>query len=91
MVGQAQAAGSRWDSLVGFGAAFGAPTKRDIERCRAAIAAAVWGESGKLRAVEVLFTVVLDGTQVDPAQAWAVDAFRQVRRLLFKNRRASCF
>ncbi len=54
---------------------------------RAAVTVAVWDNRGAQRAVEALFTIVLDGSKVDPVQAYSIDTFRQVRRILAKNPR----
>ena len=64
----------------GFGAEFHPPTKVQKERCRKAIANAVWGRSCRMRSVELLFTVVLRGAGLDPLQA-----LDSARRLLAKH------
>ena len=69
---KANMAASTSVSQGGFGQAWGAPTQKDIDRCRSAITAATWDDRGAQRAVEVFFTVVLDGSKVDFAQAYDI-------------------
>ena len=47
--------------------------------------AASYGDRGTQKAIELVFTVVLNGERSDPAQALAVQAFTKVRRLLQKH------
>ena len=61
-----------------WGAEFHAPRRAETEAVRRAIAKAAWGNSHAQRSLELLYTLVWDGWQVDPVQALQVQAFEQV-------------
>jgi hypothetical protein len=82
---KARLVGSAAIPVLAFGAEYGPPTVEDIERCRKAIARACWGDRCAHKAVELVWTVVLNGAQCDPEQALAVMSFTKIKRLLEKH------
>ena len=78
-------AGSAVLSKQTFGAENHPPTAADMDRLRKAVVEALRGQTYKSRAVEILFTVVHDGSRVDPVQRLEVESLLTVLRLLRKT------
>ena len=65
-----------------YGGAVASAAQKEADGLRQAVLTAVWGPGRKLRAREVVFTLLVPGHRVDPSQALTYLRFRSLRRML---------
>ena len=63
-----------------YAAGVSAPNKEHLNRLRACCAKAVWGQSNRWRAVEVMFCLLTKGHLVDPVQKFSYDCLVSMRK-----------